>query len=287
MARPRRNPLRRQLRLDLMNDPHVVSLEYALETDDTLAFDNPAPVDGDTPGFTYRLADGVLTVTLKDHYPTEKEAIAAVRPFTLAWELDYALERGRRELRFRFVRSDIIDRKPPPGAVGSIMGLPGVISATGYVARLRHTWKRYPTPPTAFAASADVETLWTRYENQLLGREYLPAMGYFCLTVIETLYGATPSSSAVPRRRTSTKRKRAAVALNVEPAVLEKLGELTTERGDSMTARKHEAGSSFRPLTAQEAEWIQAALRGVMRRLGMKAAGVTSAPLKMGDLPKL
>jgi hypothetical protein len=50
-----------------MNDPHVGSLEYALETDATLAFNNPPPLEGDAGGFTYRLADGVLTVTMKDH----------------------------------------------------------------------------------------------------------------------------------------------------------------------------------------------------------------------------
>jgi hypothetical protein len=42
-----------------MHDPHVVSLEYVLETDDTLAFNNPLPLEGDAVCFTYRLADGV------------------------------------------------------------------------------------------------------------------------------------------------------------------------------------------------------------------------------------
>lgn len=75
--------------------------------------------------------------------------------------------------------------------------------------------------------------------------------------------------------------------LNVELAVLEKLGELTTERGDEMTARKVEAGTPFQPLTAKEAVWIQAALRGIMRRLGMKKAGAVIPPLTMTDLPVL
>ena len=99
-----------------MNDPHVESLEYKLETDDTLRFDNPDPLEGDAGRFTYRLADSVLTVTMKDHYATEEEARAAVYRFVRAWELDYALEHGRRALWFTFTRSSIIDRKPIPGA---------------------------------------------------------------------------------------------------------------------------------------------------------------------------
>ena len=50
-----------------MNDPHVESLVYELKTDETLRFANPDPVEGDAGGFVYRLADGVLAVTMKEH----------------------------------------------------------------------------------------------------------------------------------------------------------------------------------------------------------------------------
>ena len=40
-------------------------------------------------------------------------------------------------------------------------------------------------------------------------------MGYFCVTVFETLFGAIPTSGMVQRRKTPGKRKRTAAALNV------------------------------------------------------------------------
>jgi hypothetical protein len=220
-----------------MNDPHVLSLEYALETDESLAFDNPPPLEGDAGGFSYRLADGVLTVTLKDHYATQEQAVEAVAAFIRGWELDYALQHGRRELRFRFVRSHIIDRQPTPGAVGDVL-LAGTakITLTGHPATLVVTQRQYPAPPVSFTASPDVETLWNRYEGHLRGSEPLPAMGYFCLTVLETVFGG-PGVGTTPK--TSGKRKRTAHALNVELAVLEKLGALTSERGGAMDARKY------------------------------------------------
>jgi hypothetical protein len=64
-----------------MNDPHVEFLEYKLKTDDTVSFDNPEPLEGDAGGFTYRLADGVLTLAMTAHYATREEAVEPVRPF--------------------------------------------------------------------------------------------------------------------------------------------------------------------------------------------------------------
>jgi hypothetical protein len=79
------------------------------------------------------------------------------------------------------------------------------------------------------------------------------------LTVLETVFGG-PALGTTPK--TSGKRKRTACALNVDVAVLEKLGELTTERGDAMTARKYAPRvPPLRPLTPEEADWIRAALR--------------------------
>jgi hypothetical protein len=273
-----------------MKDPHVVSLEYKLETDDTLKFDNPEPRGYDAASFTVRLSDGVLTATMKDHFATQEEAVEVVRPFLIAWELHHALEHGRREFRFKFMRSNIIDRKPTPGALDDVvLTSTGLVAAAGFAPTLTVTRRHYPEPPPPdFVASPNVETLWDRYENYLLGREYLPAMGYFCLSVVETLYGPTPSSGKAPPRKTSQKRTRTATALNIEVAVFEKLGELTTERGDATMARKQEQGKPFRPLSGHEAAWVQAALRAITRRVAVKAAGVAlPSRLSMRDLPQL
>lgn len=253
-----------------MNDPHVASLEYALRTDDSLTFNNPPPLEGDAAGFTYRLADGVLTVTMKYHYATQEDAVEAVRSFIQAWELDYALRQGRRELRFSFVRSNIIDRQPTPGHV-LLVGT-AKFTITAHPVTLMVTRRQYPAPPASFAASPDVQTLWNRYEGHLLGREPLPSMGYFCLSVVQALYGG---------------RAKAVGALNIDRPVLDTLGLLTSERGDATTARKQE-GKTLQPLAPSEERWIHETLRLMIRRVAMERAGaVSSAPLTMNDLPKL
>ena len=69
---------------------------------------------------------------------------------------------------------------------------------------------------------------------------------------------------------------------------MQKLGELTSERGDAMTARKYAPRvPPLHPLTPQEEEWIRAALRAIIRRIGMIGTGVAFGPLTMGDLPQL
>ena len=57
-----------------MRDPHVVALHYRLETDDTLVFDNPPPVEHQTAAFDVRLADGIVTFTMHEHHATEESA---------------------------------------------------------------------------------------------------------------------------------------------------------------------------------------------------------------------
>lgn len=256
-----------------MNDPHVVSLEYILETDDTLTFDNPDQFERDGGSFTVRIADGVLTATMKDHFATQEQAMAVVWPFLRAWELHHALERGRRELRFTFARSTIMDRKPTPADAGhAVLAEAGMITLKGYPATLTVTRRHYPEPPVGFVVSPDVETLWNRYENHLLGREYLPTMGYFCLSVVQTLYGG---------------RGKAAQSLNIDRPVLDALGLLTSERGDAATARKQQ-GSALRPLIELEERWIHETLRLMIRRVAMENAGaLPAAPLTMADLPTL
>jgi hypothetical protein len=195
-----------------MTDPHVVSLEYALELDETLRFDNPAPVEGDAGSFTYSLANGVLTLSMKFHYATAQEAKNAAWPFLCAWELDYALKRGRREFRFRFVRPHIIDR---PGGSHVIQADTVTMTLKDNDATLIATLRTYPAPPVGFDAFPDVDTLWNHYENQRLGREHLPSMGYFFLTVIETLYGApsAPQRHASHPRNESRQPRRCTLSL--------------------------------------------------------------------------
>jgi len=131
---------------------------------------------------------------------------------------------------------------------------------------------RYPPPPESFTASADVATLWNRYEGHLLGREPLPGMAFFCLTVVERPYNGD--------------RTKAAQALSISFPILDKLGELTSTRGDEATARKREEGPLI-PLTKREEQWIHVVLKEMIQRVAMNAAGAKPRTVLMADLPPL
>jgi hypothetical protein len=230
-----------------INDPHVESLEYRFVSDATRVFKNPPPLEHEGHDFKLRLDNNLVVVTLKTHYSTEAEARGVVDRFLKGWELDQALASGRRALRFEFEKAVVINRNPPKGIV--LLAGTATITMTANPATLTVTSQHYPAPPTNFVASVDVESLWNRYEGHLLGREPLLSMGYFCLSAVEALHGG---------------RKLAAEALNIDPAVLSKLGELTSTRGDALTARKQD-GKSPHPLTPPEERWIADALKAIIR----------------------
>lgn len=137
----------------------------------------------------------------------------------------------------------------------------------------------YPALPENFVASPDVETMWQRYEQYVQGREPLPSMAYFCLTVLET--------SARNVHGKGGNREKALRTYAVQDKVLGKLGELTARLGDAGTARK--AGGAGRPLTSVERDWIERCLRALIRRVGEKAADPQGNfdRITMADLPQL
>jgi len=259
-----------------MRDPHVVSLEYRLVSEEGVSFKSDVPpVERSEQEFDLLLSDHTLTVTMTSHHPTAESARSLVDPFLRAWELDAALAYGRCEFRFDFVRSEVIDRDPPPPDSRQIMQAsamsvqPQIVSASTSVAL-----GRYPEPPIAFAASPDVETLWHRYEGYLAGREPLLAMAYFCLSGVQWLAGS---------------RTKAAARFNVCRSVLDRLGDVTSLLGDERTARKFVTGSDRRPLTPQEERWVEATVKMLIRRVAEYAADPDAprAQITMAELPPL
>ncbi len=86
-----------------MNDPHVEELTYRVETGEELRIIDPSPVEEETTEFRMRLADGIATFKMKQHYSSEESAREPVDAYLRAWELDVALQYGhKRELRFVF-----------------------------------------------------------------------------------------------------------------------------------------------------------------------------------------
>lgn len=260
--------------MDAKPDFHVVSLRYKLRPSDNVTYVKPTPVEFETEEVRFCLADGKLTCDMKNHIASPEEARAIVEPVLRAWEVDADLRGNRGELRFEFDAADIIDRSPcPPGVVrGHAHVLSGVaaISAVGTVSV--HVGRViYPGPPGAFRLNPDAESILLRYQGYRDGREPLLSMAYFCLTVLEANAGGRSS---------------AALKYRIDKALLDKLGELTSRRGDRAIARKATAGPA-EPLTGLETAWLEAAVKTLIWRLGDTRDTTALPSITLADVPML
>jgi len=256
-----------------MRDPHVISLRYRVETDETTSYKTPPPVEYESPAFFLRLADGVLFARMTEHVSSIRSARVLVEEYLRAWELDTALRYGPGELRFVYEDAVVVDRNPPP------LGSPQVIELSAFAssvatcsAKLHVARAKYPDPPKRFRISPDVETMWQRYQGYQSGREPLLAMAYFCFSLI--------------RSRADTL-KQAAHQIAVDQEILRKLSELSSTRGDDATARKRERKRKPHPLSAREIAWVEEAVKAVIRRLAEADLSDALEPLHMSDLPPL
>ncbi len=222
----------------------------------------------------YRLSEGRLRIEPSAHFASIEEAKRYVDPFLESWEIDIALRFGSPELSFEYETAEVIDRDPPPPGprhLGMVANA-GELSLSGAIASLHVSRTRYPAPPPNFRLNPDVDTLWKRYQGYKHGREPLPSMAYFCLTLLETISGS---------------REDAAAAFKISGRVLSKIGQLTTERGDQATARKYLAIKAGVPLSAQEIGWLEEAVKAIIRRLGEVQSIDTVPIIDVNSLPPL
>ena len=98
-----------------MNDPRVVALHYRIEHESSVDYSKAEPVDHEEEGFRIRIEEGRACFVMKDDHPTVDSALGVVNSYISNWELDDALTSKPGEFKLRFVRSEIVDRKPIPG----------------------------------------------------------------------------------------------------------------------------------------------------------------------------
>ena len=259
---------------DIKPDFHVVSLRYRLEHRDDVNFNNPPPVEHETDEAKLQLKDGILSCELKAHYGTESEARAAIEPILRAWELDAAIRENLFGLRFKFEKAEIIDRSPTIPGKTRIFVHTGSISLDAFLAGagVQASRAKYPDPPLTFHVTPDVESVWLRFKGYIDGREPLLSMAYFCLTVVEA---------------NARGRRVAAKKFGIEENVLNKLGELTSKRGDRLTARKVRGTTPMPPLTDNEISWVVSVIKALILRIGDSRDVATLPKIKMADLPNL
>jgi len=264
-----------------MRDPHVKSLRYRVLSSEDVTFDQPPPVEWDTDDFHMILEDNVATFEMQRHYPSEEAAREAVEPNLRRWQLEAALRSNRVEIQFDFDAAEITDRDPPPPGSTQVIAVTAIGSAEMFGAVKVHvTRNHYPDPPGNFAVSPDVESMWSRYQQYLDGREPLASMAYFCLTAVE-------GSTGIPRGA----RPEASRRYRISERVLSKLGDLTSNVGSERTARKLPPPTGRRDHTGQEIAWIEAAVKALIRRMGEYAYDPThtwpQVTMKDQDLPPL
>jgi len=260
-----------------MNDPHVVSLRYRLESDETLVFDNPPAFEIENHEFSVCLANGIVIFKMREHHASEQTARERIEPYLRAWEINFALQLGRHHVRFVLEKIELIDQGPLSAGSArrtNIVYSTGLWETPTPVLTLQH----YPPPPAGFVVSPDVETLWHRYRGYLERREPLASMAYFCLSALQWSTGQHKNKlDAVAKR------------YNIELGVLNRLGHLTSTVGDERSARKFDLHSNRRPYTESEITWIEAVVKALIWRLGEYAYDPTAPhqQITMADFPTI
>ena len=260
------------------------SLVYRVESAENIIYDAPPSVQVAKDRWSGCLEDGILACRMKAHYASISDARTEIESYLRAWEVNANLKHGKGSIRFVYQDANVIDLAPQETGRGVVLcpkaAMMTMSTMTSSVQVIR---KNYPPPPRDFMVSPDVETLWGRYEGYLNGKERLSAMAYFCLTVIEVIYGGQ-------RKKGENTRKAAARTIKVDLEVLDTLGKLTSTRGDKTTARKFLAQSL--PLTKTECAWIEAVMKALIYRVGeyeYSSCGDCSAltEITMADFPRL
>lgn len=254
-----------------MNDPHVVAVHYQLVFDDDVQYRPPKLRETFAgPDFDIEVEGPQVRMLPKAHFSDRESARAAADRIARAWEVLIALEVGTLGGRLKYEKTEIIDRDPTPGVIEVQAEAAAFATAFG-TATLIRSFNGYPQPPDqTFQLTPDAEFIWQRYRLFKEGREPLLSMAYFVLTAVETPAGG---------------RKPAAIALNTEENVLRKIGELSSTRGDTLSARKHSNSSA--PLQPNEQVWLEQAVQKLIIQVGRSRAAPPIERLTLGDLPPL
>jgi hypothetical protein len=261
-----------------MKNEQVIELYYNLKCIEGIEFESPPPIEGETTLFNYSLDNGKLIIKLKQHCSSIEEGKKLVTNFLSSWELDDALNNGRRRFEFIYHNSKIIDSDNP----NALIHYGQVCLKLGVSGELKVIYPSYPNHPKLFKASPDALTLWQRYEGYLENTEPLQSMAYFCLTLLEFRAGDRDKESKKKNR------EKAAEMYHIDLEFLNKIGRLTSQcKGTEETARKLKSGISPQPLTAREIEWIKAALKAIIRSVGEINAAPSLPTITMNELPQL
>ena len=255
-----------------MNDPHVVALFYNIEHKQSVVYRDAAPRAYEAANFSVRIKNNKVRFPMKAHYATAAAAKAAVRAYIENWEFTAGLRGGPDLFKLVYQKAQLEDRTAASGHhridAGRVSWQFAVSEPTIPLTT------SYPSPPpSGMKITPDVQSMSDRFAGYRLGKEPLASMASFCLTVLEISTGA------------SRRRHAAAVQYGIDRAVLDQIGNLSSEKGDT-PARK--AAGLGRPLTPSDTRFLEEAITALI----LRAAAVAHAPharraaITLTDLPK-
>lgn len=252
-----------------MRDPHVEAIYFSVGSSEDISYENPDPLEFCNHLGAFILKEGVLKVIPAEHFRSGADANMALEGFLRSWEIEADIKRNVGMIRFSYTRADVIDRDPPP------IGEPQFIHAEGFAtvtvscsASLHLVASRYPEPPERFSATEYAQHAYRRWMNFHTGREPLQAMAYFVLTLFQKPIGT---------------RADACRHFMVDRDVLNRIGELCSNRGDIMTARKVDS-LTFQELSDIEKKWLETAVKRLIHRMGEQASGYPVELITMGSI---
>ncbi len=243
----------------------VKALIYLLDTSN-LYSDEAEPLSFCNEIGAFTLARGILRVVPNESFRTISDARGHVANFIRSWEFESELLLGRGIYRFIFLSAETTgevidaDQHPPMERKYSPKKKEKFITEFGC----------YPPAPK-IRVIPEMEALLERFRGARIGiGEPITSCGYFALTLIESTAGS--------RRAASEK-------YNVDFKMLNKLGELTSTRGDLRVARKYAPGAAS--LSVREKVWIESAIGCIIYQMGLEAAGNLSNYITMDEMPHL
>ena len=258
-----------------MRDPHVERVHYKIGCGEGTSYQDPRPLEFFNRLGRFAAKDGRLTVEPADHFADQDAALAVIDPFVRGWEIVSDLTGNIGTIRFKFEKMDIIDRSPPSPGSHHLIDVQAVAwEFTTSTPTIHITRRTYPDPPETFQTTGDVELAYQRWRAFKEGRESLQTMAYFIYTLFKSKAGGVKEAEA-------------ARVFDVDRKILGKVSELSSTRGGPATARKASSSRQFNDLTGSEKEWLNQAVRLLIRRLGEHASGEPIARLKLDDLPCL
>ena len=258
-----------------MNDPHIVALLYEITHDETVDYTDAQSVEHEEELFCIQIEDKRVRLEMKEHYATEVDARRVVEPYIRSWELDASLCGQPGQFSLRFVRPEIRDRNPTPGALTAIATLGIAVGVTSPVI-VAPALKSYPKPPSGIVLAPgdpDVLTMLNRFEGYLNNREPLPSMAYFCYTMLTKYLSEGPTDTV----------NKYGIGMNV----LTKVRTLASTKGGRAAARKMEGiGEELDP---SEVIFLKEAVKVMIRRVAELAHDPHKQRSKvtLADLPKL